>query len=238
MSKREREEIRRRSRKLKDASVNLAYARMAVRFVEQKVALVANWDESVPSSAENIYRVGIDTARSEADRNRVEASAKAAWNKADQCVYGDLRQNQEWQRIDAQTGGVQDLQDIQILSDLADQVRLRELRRAHRHNLHLPLQLEHPPVGLHGSKAPGRPRVLVIGRSGSDTDDSFGRNWDSNAVICDPWASGLKAFFPGSLYGPIRFGDTYAAYSAAFLEQNMKAMHRDFNGVTLSYREQ
>ena len=76
MSKREREEIRRRSRKLKDASVNLAYARMAVRFVEQKVALVANWDESVPSSAENIYRVGIDTARSEADRNRVEASAK------------------------------------------------------------------------------------------------------------------------------------------------------------------
>ena len=121
MSKREREEIRRRSRKLKDASVNLAYARMAVRFVEQKVALVANWDESVPSSAENIYRVGIDTARSEADRNRVEASAKAAWNKADQCVYGDLRQNQEWQRIDAQTGGVQDLQDIQILSDLADQ---------------------------------------------------------------------------------------------------------------------
>ena len=103
MSKREREEIRRRSRKLKDASVNLAYARMAVRFVEQKVALVANWDESVPSSAENIYRVGIDTARSEADRNRAEASAKAAWNKADQCVYGDLRQNQEWQRIDAQT---------------------------------------------------------------------------------------------------------------------------------------
>jgi hypothetical protein len=103
LSKREREEIRRRSRKLKDASVNLAYARMAVRFVEQKVALVANWDESVPSSAENIYRVGIDTARSEADRNRAEASAKAAWNKADQCVYGDLRQNQEWQRIDAQT---------------------------------------------------------------------------------------------------------------------------------------
>ncbi len=58
LSKREREEIRRRSRKLKDASVNLAYARMAVRFVKQKVALVANWDESVPSGAENIYRVG------------------------------------------------------------------------------------------------------------------------------------------------------------------------------------
>ena len=51
LSKREREEIRRRSRKLKDASVNLAYARMAVRFLKQKVALVANWYESVPSGA-------------------------------------------------------------------------------------------------------------------------------------------------------------------------------------------
>ena len=77
-------------------------------------------------------------------------------------------------------------------------------------------------------KPPADHAFVVIGRSGSDTDDSFGRNWDSNAVICDPWASELKAFFPGSPYGPIRFGDTYAAYSAAFLEQNMKAMHRDF----------
>ena len=205
LSKREREEIRRRSRKQKDASVNLAYARMAVRFVKQKVALVANWGESVPSSAENIYRVGIDTARSEADRNRAEASAKAAWNKADQCVYGDLRQNKEWQRIDAQTGGVENLQDIQILSDLADQYgcgncgELTAVTFIYLYNLSI------RPLDFMALKPPADHAFVVIGRSGSDTDDSFGHNWDSNAVICDPWASELKAFFPGRPLRPDTF---------------------------------
>jgi hypothetical protein len=238
LSSRERKEIGKLSRKLRDTSVNLAYARMAVRFVEQKLALVANWDASVPSSAESVYQVGIDTARSEADRIRAEANSKAAWNKADQCVYGDLRQTKEWQRIDAQTGGVQDLQDIQILSDLADHYgcgncgELTAVTFIYLYNLSI------RPLDFMVLKPPADHAFVVIGRSGKSDDDSFGRNWGGDAVICDPWASGLKAFFPGSPYGPIRFGDTYAAYSAAFLEQNMKAMHRDFNGASLAYREQ
>ena len=51
---------------------------------------------------------------------KAEAASKAAWNKADKCVYGDLRRNSEWERINSQVGGVPNLQDIQILSDLAD----------------------------------------------------------------------------------------------------------------------
>ena len=133
---------------------------------------------------------------------------------------------------------MEDLQDIQILSDLADRSgcgncgELPAVTFIYLYNLSI------RPLDFMALKPPADHAFVVIGRSGSDTDDSFGRNWDSNAVICDPWASELKAFFPGSPYGPIRFGDTYAAYSAAFLEQNMKAMHRDFNGVTLPYREQ
>lgn len=88
LTKQEKIAISRQAAKLKDVNINLAYARMAVSFVKQKVSLVANWDERLDTSAEGIYRVGLERAKSS--------------NEAD-----------HW--------GVQDLQDIQILSDLAEQ---------------------------------------------------------------------------------------------------------------------
>jgi hypothetical protein len=39
-------------------------------------------------------------------------------------------------------------------------------------------------------------------------------------------------------YAAIPFGDTFTAYSAALLEQNMKPIHKNFSGVTLVYREE
>jgi len=80
---------------------------------------------------------------------------------------------------------------------------------------------------------------VVIGRGESDDVESLGRNWDKSAVVCDPWAYGLKIPLPaGQIYGPeATFGDSYAAYSAALLEQNMKAMHPSFSGVRKEHRE-
>ena len=86
----ERSAIRRQTRKLTDVNVNLAYARMAVSFVKQKVPLVANWDEPLPTSFESIIE-GMDTAKSRAEADRVLAKAKAARDKADKCVYDNLR---------------------------------------------------------------------------------------------------------------------------------------------------
>jgi uncharacterized protein YkvS len=106
---------------------------------------------------------------------------------------------------DAQTGGVENLQDIQILSDLADQYgcgncgELTAVTFIYLYNLSI------RPLDFMALKPPADHAFVVIGRSGSDTDDSFGRNWDSNAVICDPWASELKAFFPGRPLRPDTF---------------------------------
>jgi hypothetical protein len=105
LTKQEMVAISKQAAKLKDVNVNLAYARMAVSFVKQKIPLVANWDERLDTSAEGIYRVGIETAKSSKEADRAEANSKAAWGNADKCVYGNLRQNKEWQAIDAQTGG-------------------------------------------------------------------------------------------------------------------------------------
>ena len=63
-TKREKADIGKQARKLKDLSVNLSYAGMAVSFVKQKVPLVANWEEILPTSAEGVFGVGIDRAKS------------------------------------------------------------------------------------------------------------------------------------------------------------------------------
>jgi hypothetical protein len=117
----EKSAIRRQTRKLTDVNVNLAYARMAVSFVNQKSMLVANWDEPLDRSAEGIYRVGVQRAKSQKDADRAEANSKAAWAKADKCVYGNLRHDSKWEKIILEAGGVHELQDIQILRDLAEQ---------------------------------------------------------------------------------------------------------------------
>jgi hypothetical protein len=80
---------------------------------------------------------------------------------------------------------------------------------------------------------------VVIGRSGKDEDDNLGRNWDKSAVVCDPWAYGMNRSFDWPFSNArIPFGDSFAAYSATLLEQNMKAMHPSFIGVRVEHREE
>ena len=241
LTKQERREIRQEAKELTDASVNLAYARMAVSFVKQKVPLVANWDEILLSSAEGIWRTGSKGAKSRKDSEKAEADSKAAWDKADKCVYQDLRQNSEWERINSQDGGVQSLQDIQILSDLADHHGCGNCGEMTAVTFMYLYNLDIRPLDFMKLKKPADHAFVVIGRKGSDKDDKLGRNWGTNAVVCDPWASGLYFYrdwpwYNVAVYADLRLGDSYAAYPASLLEQNMKAMHKSFSGVTLVHR--
>jgi hypothetical protein len=238
-TKREKADIGKQARKLEDVSVNLSYARLAVSVVKQKVPLVANWDEILHTSAEGIYRIGSERAKSQKDEDKAVAASKAAWNKADKCVYQDLRRNPEWERINSQVGGVQNLQDIQILSDLAEQHGCGNCGELTAATFMLLYNLDIRPLDFMALKFPADHAFVVIGRAGSDKDETPGRNWGESAVICDPWASGLyrPLGWPWD-YAAIPFGDTFTAYSAALLEQNMNAMHKSFSGVTLVYREE
>jgi hypothetical protein len=211
---------------------------MAVSFVKQKAMLVANWDEPLDRSAEGIYRVGVQRAKSQKDADQAEANSKAAWDKADKCVYGNLRHDSKWEKIILDAGGVHELQDIQILRDLAEEhgcgncVELTAMTFMYLYNLNIgPLDFMALDNADHA--------FVVIGRNRDDVD-TVGRNWDKSAVVCDPWAYGLKIPLPaGQIYGPeATFGDSYAAYSAALLEQNMKAMHPSFSGVRVEHREE
>ena len=197
----EKSAIRRQTRKLTDVNVNLAYARMAVSFVKQKVPLVANWDEPLPTSFEGIIK-GMDTANSEAEADRVFAKAKAARNKADKCVYENLRPDSKWEKI-FQAEGVHKQQDIQILSDLVDQygcgncMELAAVTFMYLYNLNIgPLDY----MALNGADH----AFVVIGRNRSDDVDTIGRDWDKSAVVCDPWAYGLKYPIPAGK--PLRRG--------------------------------
>ena len=235
LTKKEKIAISKQAAELTDVNINLAYARMAVSFVKEKVSLVANWDERLDTSAEGIYRVGLERAKSSNEADQAEAHSRAAWNQADKCVYGNLRQNKEWQAIDAQTGGVQDLQDIQILSDLAEQHGCGNCGELTAVTFICLYHLSVRPLDYMILKPPLDHAFVVIGRNGNKDNDIFGRNWGDDAVVCDPWASGLREVVP--FYGSLSFGDSYSAYSAAFLEQNMKAMHKSFSGVKMRHRE-
>src|SRR5205823_873947 len=88
----------------------------AVNFLKPKMKLVANWDQNSEQSAEGIWRISGD-----------DQKARAAWNQADKCVYGQLRQNDDWKMImdpdfradRGLTGaGIQKLDDIRTLSNL------------------------------------------------------------------------------------------------------------------------
>jgi hypothetical protein len=191
----------------------------------------------LPTSFEGIIK-GMDMANSQAEADRVFAKAKAARNKADKCVYENLRPDSKWEKI-FQGKGVHKLQDIQILSDLVDQhgcgncMELTAVTFMYLYNLNIgPLDLMALDNADHA--------FVVIGRRESDDVESLGRNWDKSAVVCAPWAYGLKIPLPaGQIYGPeATFCDSYAAYSAALLEQNMKAMHPSFSGVRAEHREE
>jgi len=78
---------------------------------------------------------------------------------------------------------------------------------------------------------------VVIGRV--DGDDPDWHKWGKDAVVCDPWASGLIIPMPPHIYGTIRLlGDSFAAYPADLLGDKMKTMFpKDFQRVWLQYRE-
>jgi hypothetical protein len=257
ITKQEKADISNQLRKLKDVNVTLAYARTAVKFVLEQVKNVANWDERLLWSAESIWTVGYDNAearynlemsnaksaddvrRAQANRAAALAKAKAdsekAWNTADQQVYGKLRQEAEWQRINAQRGGVQDVDDIRILSDLADKYdsgncgEMTAMAFMYLYNLGV------RPLDFMALVNPADHAFVVIGRKNSPDHDSYGRNWNKDAVVCDPWAYGLyKALPPGVPGGAKNFGEPYSAYEAKFLEQKMREMHAGFSGVSVT----
>jgi hypothetical protein len=138
----------------------------------------------------------------------------------------------EWDRINQQVGGVEDLVDIQILSNLAEKHtcgncgELTSVAFMYLHGLGV------RPLDFMTLQSPADHAFVVIGRKGSDDDDDRGTNWGKSAVICDPWAHGLYKALPPDVQGPPEtFGYHYSAYAAMLLNQKMAAMHSNFRGV-------
>jgi hypothetical protein len=216
-----------------DVKHNLSFARNAVEFMKPKMKLVANWDQNSEQSAEGIWRTSGD-----------EQKSVAAWNDADKCVYGQLRQNQDWKMImdrdfradnDLSGAGIHKLDDIRTLSNLVTKYscgNCGELAAAtfiHLHKLNVrPLDY----MVLDGADH----AFVVIGREADTSDWS---KWGKSAVVCDPWAFGYigtdnsdpKHVRTG------RFGDSFTAYTADLLGTKMKIMFPDFTGVLLAFGE-
>jgi hypothetical protein len=141
------------------------------------------------------------------------------------------------------SGGVRNLQDIKILSDLVDQHSCGNCGELASRAFMFLFDLGIRPLE-YMSLIPGSAELdhafVVIGRQEGPDDDNFGRNWVKGAAICDPWASGLYRALPPGQPGPRAqdmFGESYAAYAANLLEQNMKAMHgAGFSGVDPQFR--
>jgi hypothetical protein len=175
--------------------------------------------------------------RGRQDKAQAERDSVAKWDEADRRVYGRLRHDADWREI-WDNGGVQNLRDIQILSDLAEQhgggncLELTALAFAYLHRLGVrPLDFAELP-------RPADHAFVVIGRKEKPDDNAVGSNWDDKAVICDPWAPGLMIRPAPGTFGPATtFGDAYAAYPAKHLEQKMKVMHPAFQGVQIRLRE-
>jgi hypothetical protein len=217
-----------------DVKHNLSFARSAVNFMKPKMKLVANWDQNSEQSAEGIWRISGD-----------EQKARAAWDKADKCVYGQLRQNDDWRMImdpdlRASNGlsgaGIQKLDDIKTLSNLVAKFscgNCAELAASafmylHKSNVR-PLDY----MVLEGADH----AFVVIGR---EVDTSDWSKWGKSAVVCDPWAFGYIGT-DGSDPKHVRsgrFGDSFTAYTADLLGTKMKTMFPDFTGVLLAFSEE
>jgi hypothetical protein len=216
-----------------DVNHNLSFARSAVNFMKPKMKLVANWDQNSEQSAESIFRTSGD-----------EQKARAAWDKADKCVYGQLRQTDDWRMImdrdlraskSMSGAGIQNLDDIRTLSNLVAKYscgNCAELAASAFMYLH---KLNVRPLDymiLDGADH----AFVVIGRE-VDTDDWS--KWGKSAVVCDPWAFGYigtddsdpKHVRSG------RFGDSFTVYTADLLGTKMKTMFPDFTGVLPVFSE-
>jgi hypothetical protein len=188
-------------------------------------------------------------ARVQLDREQAKANSKPgsdlaqkkfeqAWNKVDRCVYGDLRANSDWKRINAKEKGVDSLEDITTLAELAKKHscgncgEMTSSAFLHLHNVGI------RPLDFVSLKDPADHAFVVIGRKAGTDNDPFGRTWGKDAVICDPWASGyIIPSPPGAKGRPRTFGDSFAVYTVDLLEQRMKAMHKSFSGVRFQHRD-
>ncbi|HEY7428192.1 MAG TPA: hypothetical protein VH682_28420 [Gemmataceae bacterium] len=233
-TKEEMKALNEQAKKLKGVNLNLAYARQAVAFMNLKMKLVANWDQKLDTSAEAI---GDKILQQTHDRVRARAVSERAWDKADQCVYGQLRQTPDWLRIDAQ-GGVQSLDDIQTLARLVDANGCGNCGEMAARTFIYLFNLNIRPLDYYALNPDADHAFVVIGRVGGDDNDW--RTWGKTAVVCDPWASGLLIPMPPGYVGTItKLGDNYAAYPADLLGAKMKTMFpTTFREPLLVYREE
>jgi hypothetical protein len=219
-----------------DLKTNLRDAQLAVSHVRQKAKLVANWDGDLPGSAENI---GNTLLRQGVDEDVARELSERAFDAADQCVYHELRQEPDWQRINNQVGGVNSLEDIKKLAKLAAKHGCGNCGELTSLAFMFLFNKGVRPLDFMALSDPADHAFVVIGRGGSRADDGVGQNWGEAAVVCDPWAPGLEISLGYDdkgkpIQGPVeRFGETFAAYAAKFLGAKMKAMHPQFVGVRL-----
>lgn len=224
LTAKEKADIARTAKKLKDVNVNLAYARHAVAYALGKVTKVANWDETWPSSAEGVYRSTGSVQQSE-----------AAWDSADRCVYGNLRQKAAWQQINSQNGGVQDVGDIRTLGGLAGSHGCGNCGEMTALTFMFLYDLGVRPLDFMVLIKPADHAFVVVGRDGKPDNNNMGTNWGDAAVVCDPWAHGLMRPLPPGMSGPAdTYGPSFSAYPAKLLDQKMKTMHASFSGVSVA----
>jgi hypothetical protein len=258
LTREEMADIRWQARKLKDVNINLAVARMAAAHMIGKFGLVANRDLLLDSSAEKIYddeqekanrayqkaqeeATSLDdlawaTMEFDAAMARAEAKSKAAWDNADRCVYGGLRQTDDWQYI-AGNGGVHNLRDMRTIAGLAEGFGCGNCGELSARTFMFLFNLGIRPLDF-ASLDGADHALVVIGRNGKPDNDPVGRKWGKDAVICDPWAAGVLIPLGPHQLGPhATFGMAFAAYTADLLEPNMKRIFPGFKGVTIAHRE-
>jgi hypothetical protein len=216
-----------------DVKHNLSFAQRAVNFMKPNMKLVANWDQNSEQSAEAIWRSSGD-----------DDKARAAWNNADKCVYGQLRQSDDWKMImdadvRASSGlsgvGIQKLDDIRTLSKLVTKfscgncAELAASAFIYLHKLNV-RPLDYMVLG-------GADHAFVV--IGREVDTSDWTKWGTSAVVCDPWAFGYigKDDSDPQHVRMGRFGDSYTAYTADKLGAKMKTMFPNFTGVLLAFGE-
>lgn len=226
-----------KAKKIKDANVNLAIARMAAKYVNQNVKLAANWDNHFEESQRAIMSIKSPPVKLLA---RVISTMLPIATQADQCVYGKLRQDSQWQdRIAMKDDPYQKIQGFEAIAALAKQYGCGNCMEMAAMAFMYLYRLKVRPLDYMALNYPADHAFVVIGRKGSEEDDNHGGNWGKNAVVCDPWASGLpRKPAPASVGPPHTFGDSYAAYSTALLKKNMVVLFPGlFNGVSLVHRE-
>ena len=221
----ENNEILRQSEGLTEVNLALAFARQAVRHLQPKLGLVANWDLSVPTSAENIYMTTGDELR-----------ARAAENAADKCVYPKVKGNPAHQQI-INSGGIRNLDHIKIIAGLAETYGCGNCaEQAARAFLYL---LSLGVVALDYMRLEGADHAFVVlGRrpTAPVAENDSWLKWGDSAVVCDVWAGGLIKYDPRAPVKESHFPESYTAYPAKLLGQNMKAMFPTFQYPVLEYR--